>query len=85
MDLGIPDLLVRHNKYYPPFVWIGVEMKGDTTPLSDAQERLKALRAIAIARSHDDALYAVQYVERILAPIFALYRQQGAWLSVETR
>lgn len=36
---GIPDLFIR-GKQWPVGVWLGVELKGSTTPISDDQQAL---------------------------------------------
>ncbi|MEO7716290.1 MAG: hypothetical protein ABIY70_08800 [Capsulimonas sp.] len=52
---GIPDLLVR-NPTWPVGAWLGLEMKGKKTPVSDAQKTLNKASAIVIAKTSGQAL-----------------------------
>lgn len=47
---GVPDLLL-HGSAWPLPLWLGCEVKGEKTRLSDAQKRLHAAGAIVVARS----------------------------------
>ncbi len=79
-DKAIPDLFVHHPSKYPPYLWIGIEMKGTDTILSPEQALLAAQNAIAVCRSDDEAWKAVQFVERILDPVLRAYQVSGSWL-----
>jgi hypothetical protein len=55
---GVPDVLCRRPDW-PLGMWLGCEIKGPTTPLSDAQKALEAAGAIVVVRSEAEALDAV--------------------------
>ncbi len=67
---GVPDLLVYHPGWtadgaaHP--VWIGLEVKGPKTPLSDEQKVLHAAGRILVARSPEEALRLLQAAEERL-------------------
>lgn len=65
-DRGVPDLLVSHDAWggggWP--LWVGVEVKGPKTPLSPEQRELEASGRIVVVRSWQEAVAAVQAVER---------------------
>lgn len=56
---GVPDLLVTHPKW-PEGCWLGLEVKGPKTALSQEQRVLEALHRIVVVRSWEDALSAVE-------------------------
>jgi hypothetical protein len=66
-DKGVPDLLVTSGRsrpiQWPPGVWLGLECKGPTTPLSPEQKLLHAERRIFIVRSVETALRLVRDFE----------------------
>ena len=66
VDYGIPDLLVRHLSRYPPYIWIGIEMKGDATPITPQQAYYIARMAYGVAYSAEEALAKVLYAEAFL-------------------
>lgn len=63
---GVPDLIVYHPRWPPGAVWIGVEMKGQKTPLSDEQKALAGAGRIIVARSDREALDGIQAAEERL-------------------
>lgn len=54
---GVPDLLVSRDGWG---CWMGLEIKGPKTRVSDEQKDLEARGLIVIAQSVDEALCAVQ-------------------------
>jgi hypothetical protein len=61
---GVPDRLIQPRELLAAVgpVWIGVELKGSDTPLSDAQRELEGQGRIAIARDWDDVDRVVREV-----------------------
>lgn len=56
---GIPDLLVRSDAW-PVAMWLGLEIKGAKTKLSQEQTDLLAASGIEVARTPAQALAAVE-------------------------
>lgn len=67
---GTPDLLVRRPSW-PAGVWLGIETKGTSTPLSVEQKALEASCSIVVVRSVPEAIEAVRIAEEVIA------RQRG--------
>jgi len=59
---GCPDLYVSHLRW-PDACWMGIEVKGEKTPLSVEQKQLRENRRIVVARSFEDAIAAVKAFE----------------------
>lgn len=59
---AVPDLLIR-NPAWPPALWLGIEVKGTETRLSEEQKAAQKAGHIVIARSVEDALMHVRQVE----------------------
>lgn len=59
---GVPDLIVTHETY-PRFVFVGLELKGTNTKISDEQQVLATCGRIAIVRSFEEAMRAVALAE----------------------
>jgi hypothetical protein len=55
---GVADLLVTRDDF-PPWVYIGLEVKGPKTPLSPEQAELARCNRIVVVRSAQEALDAV--------------------------
>jgi hypothetical protein len=78
VDKGIPDIFVRDPRRYPPYVWIGIEVKGPTTPISDEQRAYGARLGYVIARGDEEAWNAVMWAESILETAIATWRHDCA-------
>lgn len=59
-DKGVPDLLVSLGKGD----WRGIELKGPTTRLSPEQKELQSEGRIVVCRSVEEALAAMEEIER---------------------
>jgi len=55
---GLPDRFVRRPEW-PPYKWLGVELKGSKTPLSQEQKELQKQAAILVVRSWAEFLEKV--------------------------
>lgn len=53
---GLPDLLFTHKKWFSKRGWVGVEVKGAKTAVSDEQKRLAELGFTRIVRSLDELM-----------------------------
>jgi hypothetical protein len=61
---GVPDLLAfRYSEGFPSAVFVGIEMKGEDTPVSEEQQRLSDEGRIVLAYSVQDAIDAVHEAE----------------------
>jgi hypothetical protein len=76
VDKGVPDQLVRDPRRYPPYLWIGVEVKGPKTPISDEQKIFGARLGYVIARSDDEAWDSVMWAESILLSAIEAWREE---------
>ena len=61
---GLPDLMVTHGAW-PRAMFLGLEMKGPATKVSEAQQVLAAASRILVARSAADAVRAIQGAEYV--------------------
>lgn len=52
VSIGLPDLFVR-KVFWPTGFWAAIELKGDKTPISQAQKELKLTGAIHVCRGMD--------------------------------
>lgn len=68
VDKGIPDDYVRHPVLYPPFVWLGFECKGTTTPISEDQRLFAARLGYAVGRNPYELWESLQWAESLLKP-----------------
>jgi hypothetical protein len=77
---GVPDLIVSH-KAYGQGVWVGLEVKGPKTAVSEAQRKLRDAGHIHVVRSWEDAKAAMLTSEReagaCSAPIYQQGKRQG--------
>lgn len=60
-DAGVPDLLVSHVSW-PPYLWLGMEVKTESGRLSPAQQELEREHRIVVVRGVEDALGALAKV-----------------------
>ncbi|SRR5581483_1946943 len=65
---GLPDLLVR-KRSWPPFLWVGIEIKGDKTAVSVEQQALSDAGDIYVCRGMDGVEHLPQFIKAMDATL----------------
>jgi hypothetical protein len=68
---GVPDTLVARDEWPFP-VFVGIEIKGAKTPVSDEQQKLAEAGRIVVVRSMPAALEAARRVDKAMRAITVL-------------
>lgn len=86
---GIPDTL-NAPRWLPPYLLVGIELKGSETEIKPAQKRLADARRITISRGKhrveeawENSERVMRYLKKLLQPTIDAYYRDGRWPSLE--